>query len=324
MMKPALHPTRRRLLAMTGAAMAFAPAVHAKAPAVQHLDGHAFGSRWRVILPDHSDANRLRPAIEMLLARIDRLMSPWRSDSEITAFNRTAGPARLSGETAHIVATALTIARASNGWFDPAIGPLVHQFGFGPIEGASGGWSGLHLEDGRFSKADPRLTFDPCGIAKGRALDLMVQALIAAGQGHFLIDLGGELAARGQHPSGRDWQIAIEDPRAAAPGAAALLRLDGMAVATSGNRAQGYDLGGRRYSHIIDPHEAQPAFGPLASVTVLSDQAMIADGWATALMAAGEAGPALARHHNIAALFVFAGEGGLRRVMSGRMQRHIL
>ncbi|MBZ0130035.1 MAG: FAD:protein FMN transferase [Rhodobacteraceae bacterium] len=321
---PAPHLTRRRLLALSGAALALAPAVQAKAPAVQHLDGRAFGSTWRVTLPDASGAERLRPALDALLARIDRAMSPWRADSEITAFNRASAAAGISGESAHVVAAALGIAAASDGWFDPAIGPLVHQWGFGPIEGAPGGWRGLQLQDRHLSKADPRLTFDPCGIAKGRALDQMTEALIAAGHEHFLIDLGGELAARGYHPSGRDWQIAIEDPRPDAPGSAAVLRLDGKAVATSGNRVQGYDLGGRRYSHIIDPRAARPALGTLASVTVLSDRAMIADGWATALMAAGEAGPALAARNHIAALFLFVEAGGLRPAMSGDMQRHIL
>lgn len=321
---PFPHPTRRRVLAMTGAALALAPSILRGAPAVQHLGGRAFGSTWRVTLPDVGGSDTLRAALEARLAEIDRLMSPWRADSQITAFNRAPASVAVSGETAQVVAAAQAIAQASDSWFDPTVGPLVHRWGFGPIEGGAGDWTGLHLEDGRLSKDDPGLTVDPCGIAKGYALDVMTETLIAAGHTHFLLDLGGELAARGRHPSGRDWQVAIEDPRPDAPDGAAVLRLDGMAVATSGSRAQGFDLGGRRYSHIIDPRRAMPTFGSLASVSVLSRRAMIADGWATALMAAGEDGPALAGRNAIAALFIFAEAGGLRRVATGGFARHIL
>ena len=326
-----LRTTRRRFLAMSAAAMTLAPAARAKppallrgAPAVRRLDGHAFGSTWRVTLPDLSGADALRPALDALLTDIDRQMSPWRADSEITAFNRSSAAKVFSAETALVVAAALEIAQSSDGWFDPTVGPLVHRLGFGPIEGAGGDWTGLQIEDGRLSKDDPGLTMDPCGIAKGRALDLMRNALVAAGHEHFVIDLGGELAARGHHPSGRAWQVAIEDPRPEAAGGAAVMRLDNRAVATSGSRAQSFDLGGRRYSHIIDPHRALPAFGSLASVSVLSDSGMIADGWATALMAAGDFGPELARRGGIAALFIFAEAGGLRRVTTADFDRHML
>lgn len=317
-------PTRRGFLALSGAALVVAPTILRAAPAVQHIDGQAFGSSWRVTLPGLIGTAALRPALEALLADIDHLMSPWRADSEISAFNRTADFKDLSAQTALVAASALEIAQASDGWFDPTVGPLVQRLGFGPIEGAGGRWTGLHIEDSRLSKDDAGLTMDPCGIAKGHALDLMRNLLIAAGQGHFLIDLGGELAARGHHPSGRDWQIAIEDPRPGKTGGAAVMRLDGMAVATSGNRAQGFDLGGHRQGHIIDPHRARPAVGTLASVSVLSDSGMIADGWATALMAAGDTGPDLARRNGITALLIFAEADGLRQVTTGGFERYML
>ncbi|TYB84746.1 FAD:protein FMN transferase [Oceaniovalibus sp. ACAM 378] len=316
--------TRRCLLAMTGATLICAPAVLHGAPAVQHINGAAFGSTWRVTLPDLTGTETLRPALAKLLADIDRLMSPWRGDSEISAFNRASGPTALSGETTRVVAAALDIAQASDGWFDPTVGPQVRKLGFGPIEGANGRWTGLHMQDNHLSKDDARLTMDPCGIAKGHALDLMRDALIAAGCRHFLIDLGGELAAYGHHPSGRGWQIAIEDPRPDVVSGSAVMQLGDLAVATSGNRAQGFDHGGHRQGHIIDPHRARPALGTLASVSVLSDSAMIADGWATALMAAGDTGPDLARRKGISALFLFAKADGLRRVMTADFDRHML
>jgi len=93
-------------------------------------------------------------------------------------------------------------------------------------------------------------------------------------------------------------------------------------VATSGDRANGYDLDHRRYSHIIDPATREPVTGALASVSVLMESACLADGWATALMAAGDAGPTLADRNGISALFLFRDGANLRRVLTGTFGRH--
>lgn len=98
---------------------------------------------------------------------------------------------------------ALDLARASDGAFDPTIAPLVGRFGFGPITEGAPGWAALRVGHKSIAKPRAGLTRDLCGIAKGRALDRGV--LLLAGRGHddLLIDMGGELAALGRHPSGR-------------------------------------------------------------------------------------------------------------------------
>lgn len=319
------RPTRRRLMALAGAALAL-PGVLRAAPPTRTISGDAFGSIWRITLPD--DRVLDRTGVEALLTRFDRRLSPWRADSEVSTFNRAARSAPVTAETAHVARAALTLARESAGWFDPSVGPLVQRWGFGPITGESAGgangWTGLRAKDGHLVKERPGLTFDPCGIAKGRALDLLAARLTEAGHDSALIDLGGELAALGRHPSGRAWQVMVEDPRPGAAGAAAVLALEGLAIATSGVRAQSYDLGGRRAGHVIDPHRGVPMEGALASVSVLAGNAMQADGWATALAAAGARGPALARRHGIAALFLFDADGGLQPTVTGGFGRHLL
>ncbi|MDF0601864.1 FAD:protein FMN transferase [Psychromarinibacter sp. C21-152] len=310
--------TRRRLLTATAATLA-APRLALGASPVETLDGAAFGTGWRVVLPAGAGAARLRAPLKALLAEIDAEQSPWRPDSLITAFNRApAGPVEATPETARVAAAALALAGTTHGAFDPSVGPLVARWGFGPIEGTPGGWRGLGAGDGMLEKAEDGLTLDLCGIAKGRALDRMAETLRAAGHDDFLIDLGGELTARGRHPTGRPWHAGIEDPR---PGIAALagaVTLDGTAIATSGTRANSYSAGDRLYSHIIDPAAREPITGALASVSVLAPTAMEADGWATALMAAGETrGPALATRHGIAALFLSATPDGLTATRTG-------
>ncbi|MGO4906769.1 FAD:protein FMN transferase [Pseudorhodobacter sp. W20_MBD10_FR17] len=321
------HPTRRQMIALIGATL-WAGTTRAETTATQTIQGQAFASPWRITTPNATDAETHRVAIDALLAEIDQQMSPWRDDSEITRFNTVAQETAASPQLTTVAQAALTLAQISNGWFDPTVGPQVAQWGFGPIKGASMGvdrWQGLHATGDSLHKNNPTLTMDLCGIAKGYALDRMAEHLQNAGLQSFLIDLGGELKSAGQHPSGRDWHVAIEDPRQTRIGPATALRLpSGLSVATSGLRAQSYALGGVDYGHIINPHSAQPATGTLASVSVLHSSAMLADGWATALAAAEEAAPQLAAENGIAALFLFTTNGSLHQKSTGGFDRHLL
>ncbi|SFD84818.1 FAD:protein FMN transferase [Roseivivax sediminis] len=317
--------SRRRAMGM-GAAALLAPGAAFASAGLETIHGAAFGTTWRVTGPAGSGLEALRRPVDQLLAGIDRRMSPWRSDSEVGRFNSShAGGHAISDDTATVTAAALRVAEESGGCFDPTFGPAVSHWGFGPITGGGAtGWRGLALSGGRLTKAWSDLTFDPCGIAKGWALDRLADLAQAAGHADLLLDLGGELAAVGHHPSGRPWQVAIEDPRPARTGLAAALTFEAGAVATSGLRAQSYALDGRTYGHIIDPTTGEPVQGRLLSVTVLARSAMEADAWATALFAAGDAeGPALARRRGLRAVFLFD-DNGLRQETTGGADHALL
>ncbi|MBU1174419.1 MAG: FAD:protein FMN transferase [Alphaproteobacteria bacterium] len=313
---------RRAFLALGGGtALSLAlPRLSLGAPALSGLTGRAFSTEWSVAVPDGVDIAPLRPSIEALLAGIDRQMSPWRADSDVTRFNRApAGTLKLPSELLHVAAAALALAATSAGEFDPTVGPLVSRWGFGPIEGdAISDWQRIGFRGDALAKPADGLTLDLCGIAKGYALDRMADLVKTAGATDFLIDLGGELSACGRHPSGRPWHVAVEDPRPGFSGAVDVLDLTGTTVATSGSRANSYQLGRRRYSHIIDPMTREPVDTDLLSVSVIAPDAMMADGWATALMAAGAIkGPALARQNQVDALFVLKDGDGLERLSTG-------
>ncbi|SCY97486.1 FAD:protein FMN transferase [Microvirga guangxiensis] len=323
-----LRLTRREALATGLAAVAgvAAPALARAAAPTTQIGGPAYGTWWSLTLPAKGDALALRPVIEQVLARIDRLMSPWRPDSTITLFNaaRSTDWQRVGSETATVARATLALREASAGAFDPAVGPLVSRWGFGPISGEKpSSDTGFAVGDDALCKHHPGLTLDLCGIAKGYALDQMGRVLRDRGEEDFVIDLGGEIAAMGWHPDGRSWHVAIEDPREGRSGAVEMLRLSGNAIATSGDRTNGFTVGTRRYSHIIDPVTAEPVEGSTASVSVLADDAMTADGWATALMAAGADGPARARNQGLDALFFIRDGESLRRVPVGRFDDHL-
>lgn len=307
-------------MALAGAAV-LCPAA-ARAGGVETLSGSAFGTGWRVVAPGGAGLGVLGPAIAALFAEVDRQMSPWRRDSAISRVNAGgAGAHPVPPETGEVVRGALALAGASGGRFDPTVGPLVARWGFGPIaEGAAPDWRGLSVAGGRVVKARDGLTLDPCGIAKGWALDRAAELIRAAGLRDFLFDLGGEVLAAGRHPDGRAWRVAVESPVPGAPSPAILALPGGSAVATSGTRAQSYAAGGRLYGHVIDPGTGEPVAGRLRAVTVLAASGMLADGWATALFAAGEPhGPELARAAGCDALFLIDGETGLRAVRTGAL-----
>ena len=96
-----------------------------------------FATDWSVVVPDGADIDNLRAPIEQMLARVDlQTCRPWRSDSDVTRFNRApAGTMPMPAELMRVSSAALDIAGRSGGEFDPTVGPLVSRWGFGPIEG---------------------------------------------------------------------------------------------------------------------------------------------------------------------------------------------
>jgi len=267
-------------------------------------------------------------AASLIVARaagIDAALSPYDAASALMRFNAAA-----PGETvevpdifAEIFVAAERMARASGGAFDPTTGPLTHRYGFGPITGGTGRMQDIILTGSRLRRSAPEVTLDLCGIAKGHALDLMLADLADAGARDVLLELGGEVRAIGRHPSGRDWQVAIEDPLSPGLQARHIVAPGGRALATSGHRAQGL-VGATGISHVMDPHSRRPATGYAASVSVLADTGMAADAWATALLAMGPGGPDFARSRGLSALFIPGLSPDAASIMTGSFAEHVL
>ena len=309
---------RRTALGLIGAAATYPTT--GRAAQFEQAQGRAFATDWQVTGPVGVGVSRLQAAFKALFEEIDAEMSPWRSDSAISRFN-LAGTAEfaVTPEFETVTDAALHLARISDGAFDPTVGPLVSQWGFGPIRQEwAGDWRGIQLGTGKVRKSDAALSLDPCGIAKGRALDRAGALAHDMGFEDLLLDLGGELLALGHRASGQNWRVGIENPMTRLGPVAVLALPEGMAAATSGLSQNSYLFGGRFWGHIIDPHRAEPVDGALRSVTVVSTAAMHADGWATALFAAGPGRQVeLAREHDIAAVFLFEEDGRLRQIATG-------
>lgn len=234
-------------------------------------------------------------AVRVLEAAEARL-STWRSDSELARLNRSpvGEPMELSKELAEDLGATRRWWQATGGAFDPAIGALARAWGLrsggrlpsGDELSAARNASGLEKLDLAAGKAIRRtsgLIIDEGGFGKGAALDRALVALAADGVLSAVIDLGGQLAILG---AGAEVLCAIADPRARQR-PVILLHVDRGSVATSGNSERGFDLGGRRHGHILDPRTGGPApdFG---SVTVWAEaSALAADCLATGLYVLG-------------------------------------
>lgn len=291
------------------------------------LTGDALGSRYTVKLATdrmlgEDELVSLQGLVEACVDRVNRLMSPWRTDSEVARFNRHSedSPFALSAEVFRVLQHAVRIGEESGGAFDVTIGPMVNLYGFGrdalrltwpgeeELESMRGrvGYRLLELDEAARSvrKRRPDVQCDLSGIAKGFAVDEVAAGLEARGIGHYVVEIGGEVRARGRNPEGRAWQIAIERPLAEQRVVQRVVSLDAQAAATSGDYLVCYMREGRRISHTIDPRTLRPVEHGLACVTVICPRCACADAWATALMVLGPVdGYRLAEEKGLAVLF---------------------
>ena len=318
----------RRELFTLGGGLLIASTAPARPASASVLRGSAFGTSWQLVTPEPVGQSVLPAAIDAIIQSVDRAMSPFRPDSQISRFNRfpTTDWQPVSSGLSAVVDEALRVAAMTSGAFNPTVGPIVGRLGFGPIKGTVHGqaWE-IALQEGNVRKYRPGLSLDLCGVAKGHALDRMAAACEAHGLVDYLFELGGEVVAKGRHPAGRRWRIGIERP---VPGPASLqqaVTLDGMALATSGNTINSYRVGGRLYSHIIDPATGEPADSALVSVSVLANTAMRADALATALFVMGShKGPAFANEAGIDALFLVEEGDTLRETVTADFSAHAI
>ena len=154
-------------------------------------------------------------------------------------------------------------------------------------------------------RRDAAIALDVSSIAKGFGVVVVVAALVEAGASGYLVEVGGEMRVAGASPRGDAWRIAIEQPRAGGMVIAQAISLPAGAVATSGDYRNYFEADGKRYSHTIDPRTGYPVTHDLASVTVVHEQAMLADAWATALTVLGvEQGQAVAQQAGLAVYFI--------------------
>lgn len=301
------------------------------APAPVIFDGLTMGTTYtvKVTPPLALDRTELARGIAAVLAEVDGRMSTYQADSELSRLNANPSPDWLpiSPALADILGVALDISRISDGAFDTTIGPLVNLWGFGPGDRPRQVPDDATLARARDAIGYHQLTLDPrvpalrrqspglyldlSGIAQGFGSDAVGNYLTSRGVRNFMVDVSGEILARGVNTAGRPWRIGIERPVEPERIIERMVELRDMAMATSGDYRNYFEQDGTRYSHLIDPGSGRPIAHRLASVSVLAPTATRADGLATALMIMGpERGFEMAMRERVPALFIMRTDSG--------------
>jgi thiamine biosynthesis lipoprotein len=246
-----------------------------------------------------SAAGDTAEAVEAAFAemrRVDKLLSSYEPESEISQLSASSKGLELSAETVALLRQGQQLARLTQGAFALTLGRVKQLWGIAgdnprvpdpaelraALQGS--GPEALSISGRRVTKADPWLQFDLGGIAKGYAVDRAVAVLRRAGISSAAVNAGGDIRLLGRR-EGRPWRIGIQHPRRSD---AILLRLNlsDRAVVTSGDYERYFEQDGVRYHHIFSPEDGRPA-RLCRSVTVVAEQAVQADALATAAFVLG-------------------------------------
>ena len=279
-------------------------------PRTETLTGRTMGTTYSIRIAqahlNRRELQTLHESIDAVLAEVNRQMSTYLPDSEISRFNQTGAntPMTVSSDFFYVVRQALDLAQATGGAFDPTVGALVNLWGFGPDGTLSKrptpeqvertrqlvGYSHLLLgENHQLSKDIANLHLDLGAIAKGFGVDQVADLLRLHNLIHFIVEIGGETLAEGTKAEGEPWRVGVLRPDFSGRSIQGVAHLTGgKAIATSGNYRNFFrDENGVLQAHIIDPRTAAPAQRDVASVSVWANDCLTADGLATALVVLG-------------------------------------
>lgn len=310
-------------------------------PELVSLSGDTMGTTFSVSTShpmSTNDLNDLKIQILENLNAIEEVASNYRDSSEVSRFN--SGPYNewlpISEALCSMLSLALQASEDSGGAFDITVGPLVELWGFGKTSSTTKppstadidlarstiGSSNIDVDCRRnaANKTRPNLAIDLSGWAKGYAVDQIAVQLERLGLQNFIVEVGGEIRAKGRPDSTRNFVVAIENPLSPQHSHLPRIKLVDGAIATSGNYRNFFEFDGRRYSHTIDPRTGWPTTHNLEAVTVMHPSAAYADALATALLVLGpREGPSLANTLGLAAYFAESTEDGLRYYASSKL-----
>ena len=271
--------------------------------------------------------------IEALLAVFDTSLSTYNKQSLITKINNNKSK-KTDEYFNEVFEKSKEVYTKTNGAFDITVAPLVNYWGFGfknkdEIADTSivsilnyVGLDKVKLSNSIIEKADPRVTIDANAIAQGYSVDIVAKFLDTKGVSNYLIEIGGELKTKGVNKKGKVWRIGIDRPfdNNNIPGQnlQAIIKLQDKSLATSGNYRKFYERDGIKYSHTINPKTGYPVNHTLLSVTVIADDCMTADAYATAFMVLGleKSLQLIKKLDNIEAYFIYSDKNGKYQVKS--------
>ncbi len=272
------------------------------------ISGKTMGTTYhiKVVTGYFKNLESLKKKIDMRLEEINRSMSTYIKDSEISRFNTKKNSGEkfdASDDFLHVMIIAENVYKLTDGAWDGTIKPLVDLWGFGVLEKRrippkeeinkllpDIGFGHIEISsNGYIAKRKASISLDLSSIAKGYGVDQIAELIRINGIENFLVEIGGEVYASGFRKDGKQWRVGINRPNKDAPydQVYKILSLHDNALATSGDYRNFFEMDGRRYSHVLDPRTGYPVSNRVVSVSIIADTCTFADGLATAIMVLG-------------------------------------
>lgn len=274
----------------------------------------------------------LTEKIDNELQKFNLSLNPFNPNSTIAKVNRNE-PVEVDEWFKEVFNKSMEVSKNSDGVFDITCAPLVNLWGFGFSKKDSitpemidslktfVGYQKVRLEGNKVIKDDPRLLLNCSAIAKGYSSDIIARLLEREGVENYMVEIGGEVTMKGVNPKGECWRIGINKPEDDSTGIineieeiVQLCKKGG--VATSGNYRNYYVKDGKKYAHTIDPRTGYPAEQSILSATIVANDCMTADAYATAFMAMGldKARQMAEKLPEIEYYVIYADENGKHRI----------
>jgi len=283
----------------------------------------------------------LKTKIDSVLNEVNNKMSTYKKDSELSLFNEFSDTNwyPTSADLFNVIKAARKISAETESAYDISVGPIVNLWGFGPEarpvkmpsekeikqrrDFVGLGKYMLDKTSARVKKKHKNLYLDLSSIAKGFGVDEVGRLLSFLSYTDFMVEVGGEVFVKGKNQQIEKWNIGISVPDAS-NNIQRVVSISGKALATSGDYRNYFEENGVRYSHTIDARTGKPITHKLASVSVIDDNCMTADGWATALNVVGvEEGRKIAKKNKIAVLFIVKDGENFKEIMTKEFKKYL-
>jgi len=295
--------------------------------------GFTMGTTYQITLESTQEKQlSLKQSIDARLIEINQLMSTYIKNSELSLFNLNESDLciPMSVDNLFVIAEAQKVSNQTNGKFDITLDPLINAWGFDSKQTNDNipedavisnllkeiGFTKLTVQKKCILKETKTLSVNLSAIAKGYAVDQIAKLISGSGVNNYLVEIGGETASKGVNSKLKTWRLAIEAPIDETRRIQKIFEPHNLGVATSGNYRNYFEKDGKRYSHTIDPTTGKPVTHNLASVTVLHQQTMLADAYATAFMVMGEESSLAFAEENKIAIYL------LIKTSEGFVERH--
>lgn len=297
-----------------------------KAPLVyKHVEGAAQGTTYHITYETDAE-NDLSPQIDSILKSFDLTFSEYIPNSIISRINRNDSTVDINEMFKVVFEKSLEVYNETDGAFDLTVAPLVNAWGFGPGEKRQKfpnidslkqfvGMNKIRLKGNKLIKDLPGISLDMNGIAQGYSVDIVSNFFERKGIKNYMVEIGGEVRAKGKNDKGNLWRIGVDKPSYInQPGQElqTILWLNNKSMTTAGNYRNYFEENGIKYSHIIDPHTGKPIKNRLLSVTIVAPDALSADAYDTPCMVLGleKTRELLKKHPELDAYLIFNDEKG--------------